>query len=76
MLCIIPFGFMWWHDNMRLRGWRAANLWTKLNAVWAAFVVLAGVFITVGGTYGAVITIINQPKGGKPWGCADNSNSV
>lgn len=76
MLCIIPFGFMWWHDNMRGQRFASLNAWMKLNAVWAAFVVFAGMFITVGGTYGAIVTIINQESGGKPWGCADNSNST
>lgn len=75
-LCIIPFGFMWFHDNVKGHKWRDLSLRLKLGAVWATFVILAGLFITVGGTYGAVIAIINQPGGGKPWGCADNSNSV
>lgn len=76
LLCIIPFGFMWFHDNTRGRTWQSLPTLTKAHAVWASFVILVGLFITVGGTYGAVVTIINQPGGGGPWSCADNSNSV
>lgn len=75
-LCIIPFGFMWLHDNVRGKSWGSLSTWMKAQAVWAVVVIFIGLFITVGGTYGAVVSIINQPRGGTPWSCADNSNSV
>lgn len=75
-LCIIPFGFMYLHLNVRYRRWADLPLSTKIGAVWACIVIVIGLFITVAGTYGAVVTIINQPGDGKPWSCADNSNSV
>jgi amino acid permease len=75
-LCITPFGAMWLHDNVKGRDWRSLSTWKKAQTFWAIFIILVGVFITVAGTYGAVVTIIQQPGEGSPWSCADNSNSV
>jgi hypothetical protein len=76
MLCIIPFGFMWFHDNIKGKDKRTMSLKLKLGSVWATFVILVGFFITIAGTYGAIVSIMNQSGGGKPWSCEDNSNSV
>ncbi|CAK9780360.1 hypothetical protein CC85DRAFT_287903 [Cutaneotrichosporon oleaginosum] len=75
-LCITPFGAMWLHDNVRGRSWRSLSTWKQAQTAWAILVILIGVFITVAGTYGAVVTIVKQPGEGSPWSCADNSNSV
>lgn len=42
------------------------------------FIILAGLFIMVGGTYGSIVSIIDSyaATGGRPWSCADNSGSV
>lgn len=47
-------------------------------ACWNVFVILIGSFMTVAGTYGAIVNIVNslaEDGGSKPWTCADNSNS-
>ncbi|KAF4123043.1 Transmembrane amino acid transporter protein [Geosmithia morbida] len=71
-----PPGFMWLYDNWKTdrRTWK----WYTLVS-WSVFLVVVGTFLTVGGTYGAVINIIKSLDAGgtsKPWACADNSNSV
>lgn len=47
---------------------------------WSVFVVLAGFFLMVGGTYGSVVGIMEDYEaaegGSAAWSCADNSNSV
>lgn len=43
------------------------------------FVIVIGTFLTVAGTYGSVVGIIesyNQSGGVKAFSCADNSNST
>lgn len=50
----------------------------KLMVAWCGFVLLAGTFLMVGGTYGAVVGIIEtyrESGGSAAWSCADNSNS-
>ncbi|CAK9785103.1 unnamed protein product [Cutaneotrichosporon oleaginosum] len=74
-MCMIPYGLMWWHDNWRLKNTPAT--WRRYSGMAiASFVTVAGIFLTVAGTYGAIVALINQPSEGKPWSCADNSNSV
>jgi len=46
---------------------------------WSVFVVLAGFFLTIAGTYGSIVGIIEDYEGSggsAAWSCADNSNSV
>ena len=48
-------------------------------AGWCVFVILGGSFLTVGGTYGSVVGIIDSYRaegGTAAFTCADNSNSV
>ena len=45
---------------------------------WCAFVIVAGTFLMIAGTYGSVVSIINDYKesgGSAAWSCADNSSS-
>ncbi|KAJ5087340.1 hypothetical protein N7456_010956 [Penicillium angulare] len=68
-----PTGCMWFYDNWGsrdVRNWR----W-MLMASWCVFIILIGSFMTIAGTYGSVVGIINSLKDGgtKPWTCADNS---
>lgn len=72
---MIPYGMMWWHDNWRTKS-TPPNLKRKLGMAFAMFVTFGGIFIMIAGTYGAIVALINQPSSGKPWSCADNSNSV
>lgn len=49
--------------------------------VWSVFVIAAGCFCMVGGSYGAVVGLVRDYGGGgggsgKAWGCGDNSNST
>ncbi|BEI81094.1 hypothetical protein CcaverHIS002_0202540 [Cutaneotrichosporon cavernicola] len=71
---VCPMGLMWLKDNYvgnRNRTWK-----THLGAMWAVFVFLSGVFLTIGGTYGSIVAMVNSGTEGKPWSCADNSGSV
>ncbi|KAJ6005045.1 hypothetical protein N7540_012844 [Penicillium herquei] len=70
-----PTGCMWFYDNWRRtdRDWK----WVAL-AFWSGFIIVAGSFMTVAGTYGSISSIIDTLKEGggtKPWTCADNSTS-
>ncbi|RAK75440.1 putative amino acid transporter (Mtr) [Aspergillus fijiensis CBS 313.89] len=73
-LAYIPAGAMWYYDNWSQRANR--NWKWSCMACWAVFIIVAGVFITVAGTYGSVISIIDSLQNGglKPWTCSDNSN--
>lgn len=69
-----PMGWMWLHDN-----WKSDKTakWTA-KVAWAVFVIVAGTFMTIAGTYGSVVRIIEDYKasgGSAAWSCADNSNS-
>lgn len=75
LLAYQPAGCMWLYDNWSRgdRGWK----WTSL-AAWSVFLILIGSFMTVAGTYGSVVSImdaIRSDGGTRPWTCADNSNS-
>jgi hypothetical protein len=70
-----PMGCMWLYDNWHRsnRDWK----WKGMVA-WSIFVIVAGTFLLIGGTYGSIVGIIdsyNKDGGTKPWSCADNSNS-
>ncbi|KAL2826631.1 transmembrane amino acid transporter protein-domain-containing protein [Aspergillus cavernicola] len=69
-----PTGCMWLYDNWKFRTDRTLT-WT-LMACWSVFIIVIGTFMTVAGTYGAIVGIIEslQASGGsKPWTCVDNS---
>ncbi|ODM19076.1 hypothetical protein SI65_05693 [Aspergillus cristatus] len=76
-----PMGCMWLYDNWSRKtmehGW-ARWRWAAM-VCWSVFVVLAGFFLTIAGTYGSVVGIIEDYRrsgGSAAWSCADNSNSV
>lgn len=73
-----PMGCMWLYDN-----WSSGKVdksWRWMFMVcWSVFMVLAGSFLMVGGTYGSVVGIMSSYRangGSSAWSCADNSNSV
>lgn len=77
LMCFQPMGFMWFYDNWN-RPDRGSIKW-GVGVGWAAFVILAGTFLMVAGTYGSVVGLINifaESDGSAAWTCADNSNSV
>ena len=77
-ICLIPFGCMWLYDNGTTGRKELSWRWW-LMACWSVFVIVVGCFVMVGGTYGAVIGLINDYSGdggASSWSCADNSNST
>ncbi|KAH9878114.1 hypothetical protein J1614_003331 [Plenodomus biglobosus] len=78
LMCFQPMGCMWLYDNWSA-GKVTRTLRWKLMVVWSVFVVAAGFFLMIGGTYGSIVGIIDsfsENGGTAPWSCADNSNSV
>lgn len=73
-MCMVPMGFMYLMDSYRGRSERSHAL--KLKSLWAALVIVMGLFICVAGTYAAVLDIKASTSKAKPWSCTDNSNSV
>lgn len=77
LICFQPMGCMWLHDNWTDKKDRDWKWWLMVG--WSLFVIAAGSFCMVGGTYGAVIGLINDYSGdggASSWSCADNSNST
>lgn len=68
---------MWLYDN-----WKGDNRGTKrwmAMVFWSSLVVVLGTFLTISGTYGSIVEIIDGYKasgGSAAWSCADNSNST
>ncbi|KAL3485510.1 transmembrane amino acid transporter protein-domain-containing protein [Aspergillus germanicus] len=84
----LPMGCMWLFDNYwnKVPGRRGARrglgwgwvVW-KLKVAWAVFVVILGCFLTVAGTYGCVVQIIDSYRTGArrvAFSCADNSGTM
>ncbi|KAL4794765.1 transmembrane amino acid transporter protein-domain-containing protein [Aspergillus venezuelensis] len=83
-----PMGCMWLYDNWKggaadpsgngtgkLR--RGSKRWIAMVA-WCVFVISAGTFCMVAGTYGSVVGVVDSYRasgGSSAWSCADNSNS-
>ena len=72
-MCIIPYTFMWWHDNWRSVPAAERTTSKKIHAGINIFLLFAGFFLIIGGTYGAVLDLINTTVDNGPWTCADNS---
>ena len=75
LMCFQPMGGMWLYDNWHLP---RTGRWYA-SCAWAIFVIVAGTFLMVGGTYGSIVDIKNSyaiSGGSSPWSCADNSNSA
>lgn len=73
LMSIQPIGFMWLYDNW---GEKRTLLW-KISFAWSIFMIVGGTFLTVAGSYGAVVAIIEDYKssgGSAAWTCADNSS--
>lgn len=74
-MCFQPMAGMWLYDNWT-HGKIARTPWWMFMVGWCAFVMAAGTFLMIGGTYGSVVTIIasyKQTGGTSAWSCADNS---
>ncbi|KAL1411741.1 hypothetical protein Q8F55_002707 [Vanrija albida] len=75
LVAIIPEILMWWHDNVRLR---EEPLTTRLRAqmVFNAFLLLVAAYLTVAGTYAAIVELIHTSVNTGPWTCANNSGRL
>jgi amino acid permease len=75
LMCFQPMGCMWLYLH---RNDERSTKW-YLGAVWSTFVIVAGMFLMVSGTYGSIVDIKNSYAlygGTAAWTCADNSGSV
>jgi len=73
----MPMGCMWLYDNWSEEKRHSQQFW-KVKVCWSVFVILLGCFLTVGGTYGSVVEIMEAyaaSGGSAAFSCADNSNS-
>ncbi|WQF83653.1 Putative amino acid transporter, transmembrane domain-containing protein [Colletotrichum destructivum] len=78
MISFQPMGCMWLYDNWS-KGRQAPTLGWYLMVAWSCFVILSGTFLTIAGTYSAIVGIIDdysKSGGSAAWSCADNSNSI
>ena len=74
LMCFQPMGGMYLYDNWHNK---RTTKWYLMTA-WAIFVIVAGFFLMIGGTYGSVVDIkksYDENGGTSPWSCADNSGS-
>ncbi|KAL4904423.1 hypothetical protein BDW74DRAFT_168446 [Aspergillus multicolor] len=73
-ICFQPFGCMWLYDNWGSgRAGKPLSWWLK--AGWSFFMIIAGCFLTISGTYGSIVSIIdsyNASGGSSAWSCANN----
>ena len=79
LMCFQPMGCMWLYDNWARRRITTHRWWWWFMVCWSVFVVAIGCFLTVAGTYGSVVAIMEsyaESGGSAAFSCADNSNSV
>lgn len=77
-MCFQPMGMMWLYDNWSIGRVDRSPKWIML-VCWSIFVIVAGSYLVVAGTYGSVISIkeaYEQSGGSAAWSCADNSHST
>ncbi|KAL0929233.1 amino acid transporter [Colletotrichum truncatum] len=77
LLSFQPMGCMWLYDNWRSGREKPTARW-YLGVAWSVFVITAGTFLMIGGTYSTIVGIIDSfhaEGGSSVWSCADNSNS-
>ncbi|KAL0260957.1 hypothetical protein SLS55_004649 [Diplodia seriata] len=78
MMSIQPMGCMWLYDNWSAGKVAKSPRWIAM-VCWCVFVIAAGTFLMIAGTYGAIMGIMADYKaqgGSAAWSCADNSNST
>lgn len=77
-MCMTSNGWMWLHDNLKYRKTNK-SLYYRSLIVLNVFLMCAGVFIMITGTWAAAVSIKRSYSTGNisnPFSCADNSNSV
>jgi hypothetical protein len=73
-----PMGCMWLYDNWENGRSERKARWIAMTC-FSIFVIVAGTFLMISGTYGAVLGILQDYKesgGSGAWSWADNSNTV
>ena len=78
LMCIQPMGCMWLYDNYSAGKVRKSTRWI-LMVTWCVTMITIGWFLTIAGTYGSIVGIMDSYKksgGSAAWTCADNSGSV
>lgn len=77
-VAIIPLILMWFHDNWEWNGFRPGSLSPRkaIMAVINIIFLIVGVFFTIGGTYAAILELINTKANGGPWSCLNNSGRI
>lgn len=77
ILCFQPMGCMWLYDNWS-RGKEVRSAKWLFMVGWSIFVIVIGTFLTIAGTYGSIVAIIDSYRasgGSAAWSCSDNSGS-
>ncbi|KAJ5749254.1 uncharacterized protein N7511_010950 [Penicillium nucicola] len=74
ILCFQPYGCMWIYDHWS-NGRHSSKTWLPM-VCFSIFVIVIGCFLTVAGTYGTVLGVIQASGDSSPFTCADNSNST
>ncbi|KAJ5361545.1 hypothetical protein N7541_002389 [Penicillium brevicompactum] len=75
-MCFQPMGGMWLYDNWSKGKESGRSPRWIFMVCWCIFVIVAGFFLMIGGTYGSVVSIIKsyaESGGSAAWSCADNS---
>lgn len=75
-LCFQPMGCMWLYDNWSI-GRRDKPLAWCLNVAWCVFMIVAGFFLTIAGTYASIVSInrsYSESGGSSAWSCANNES--
>lgn len=75
-MCFQPMGGMWLYDNWSKGKENGRSPRWIFMVCWCIFVIVAGFFLMIGGTYGSVVSIIKsyaESGGSAAWSCADNS---
>lgn len=68
-------GWLWLYDHA---DYRKGNWWQKIVYALHIVLILIAAFLTIGGTYGVIVQIMDAYKDGSidsAFSCADNSNS-
>jgi hypothetical protein len=76
-MCMVSNGWMWLFDNLHRRK-TDKSLYFKCLVALNVFLIVAGGFIMITGTWAAAVSIRNSYATGsisRPFSCADNSNS-
>ncbi|KAI9652630.1 MAG: hypothetical protein M1821_008349 [Bathelium mastoideum] len=77
LMSLQPMGCMWLYDHWHEGKTKKTGKWMFMVG-WCIFIIVAGWFLTIAGTYGSIVGIIDSYKasgGSRAWTCADNSNS-